>query len=113
MAMSPGIVAEQSPTLSTVSIMPGMDLRAPERTTEEFLGELRGTGRLSDLQQSLLGDFLTRCDLVKFARHEPSEPELRALHDAAVRLVEETEPLLNPQASPPTVPPVAAPVAAR
>lgn len=88
-------------------------LRAPERTTEEFLGELREAGRLSDLQQSLLGDFLTRCDLVKFARHEPSEPELRALHDAAVRLVEETEPLLNPQAFPPTAPPVAAPVAAR
>jgi hypothetical protein len=88
-------------------------LRAPERTTEEFLAELRGAGRLSDLQQSLLGDFLTRCDLVKFARHQPSEPELRALHDAAVRLVEETEPLLNPQAFPPPVPPVPAPAAAR
>ena len=28
----PGIVAEQRPTLSTVSIMPGMDWRAPLRT---------------------------------------------------------------------------------
>src|ERR1035437_6455631 len=29
--MRPGMVFEQSPTLRTVSIMPGMDLRAPER----------------------------------------------------------------------------------
>ena len=81
-------------------------LRAPERTTEEFLAELRLGERLSGLQQTLMGDFLTRCDLVKFARHEPSEPELRELHNAAVRLVEETEPLLNPQAATP-VPPLA------
>jgi len=81
-------------------------LRAPERTTEEFLAELRLGERLSSLQQTLMGDFLTRCDLVKFARHEPSEPELRELHNAAVRLVEETEPLLNPQAATP-VPPLA------
>jgi len=83
-------------------------LRAPERTTEEFLTELRAGERVSGLQQTLLGDFLTRCDLVKFARHEPSEPELRELHDAAVRLVEETEPLLNPQVAPPASPPAPA-----
>ena len=88
-------------------------LRAPERTTEEFLTELRAGERVSGLQQTLLGDFLTRCDLVKFARHEPSEPELRELHDAAVRLVEETEPLLNPQAAPPASPPAPAPALAR
>jgi hypothetical protein len=71
------------------------DLHAPERTSEEFLAELRAGSVLTPLQQQLMGDFLTRCDLVKFARYEPREPELRELHDAAVRLVEETEPLLN------------------
>ncbi len=76
------------------------DLRAPERTTEEFLAEIQASSLLSELQQRLMGDFLTRCDLVKFARAEMGEPELRELYDVAVRLVEETEPLLNPQAAP-------------
>ncbi len=76
------------------------DLHAPERTTEEFLAEIQASTLLSDLQQRLMGDFLTRCDLVKFARAEMGEPELRELFDVAVRLVEETEPLLNPQAAP-------------
>jgi hypothetical protein len=66
--------------------------RAPERTTEEFLHELQATDRLLPDQKETLGDFLKQCDLVKFARYEPREPELRGLHDSAVRLVEETEP---------------------
>jgi hypothetical protein len=68
------------------------DFRAPERTTEEFLYELRGTNLLTPDQKESLGEFLNRCDLVKFARYEPGEPELRDLHAAAIRLVEETEP---------------------
>jgi hypothetical protein len=68
------------------------NFRAPERTTEEFLYELRSTNLLAPDQKQSLGEFLNRCDLVKFARYEPREPELRDLHTAAVRLVEETEP---------------------
>jgi hypothetical protein len=30
--------------------------------------------------------------LIKFARYEPTETELRALHAAALRLINETEP---------------------
>jgi hypothetical protein len=70
--------------------------RAPERTTEEFLYELRQTELLTPDQKESLGEFLKRCDLVKFARYEPGEPELRALHDSALRLVEETEPASEP-----------------
>jgi hypothetical protein len=66
---------------------------APERTTEEFLYELQGTDRLTRDQKESLGEFLQRCDLVKFAKYEPGEPELRDLHDSALRLVEETEPV--------------------
>jgi hypothetical protein len=69
------------------------DFRAPERTTEEFLYELQGTNLLAPDQKSSLGEFLERCDLVKFARYEPREPELRELHASALRLVEETEPV--------------------
>jgi hypothetical protein len=68
------------------------DFHAPERTTEEFLHELRGTDLLSAEQKEKLGEFLGCCDLVKFAKYEPVEPELRGLHSSALRLVEETEP---------------------
>jgi hypothetical protein len=70
--------------------------RAPERTTEEFLYELRQTELLTPDQKESLGEFLKRCDLVKFARYEPGESELRDLHDSALRLVEETEPVPEP-----------------
>ncbi len=65
---------------------------APERTTEEFLRELGGTDLLLPEQKESLGKFLESCDLVKFAKYEPRENELRELHGAAVKLVEETEP---------------------
>jgi hypothetical protein len=68
------------------------DFRAPERTTEEFLRELSATNLLTDEQKESLGRFLESCDLVKFAKYEPGENELRELHSSAVRLVEETEP---------------------
>jgi hypothetical protein len=68
------------------------DLRAPERTTEEFLDELRSSALLSLNQKQTLGEFLMSCDLVKFARYQPGEAELKSLHAAAVRLVKETEP---------------------
>lgn len=73
------------------------NFRAPERTTEEFLHELQNSPVLTGDQKASLGDFLERCDLVKFARYEPREPELHDLHDSALRLVEETQ----------TAPPVA------
>ena len=72
--------------------------RAPERTTEEFLHELKRTELLLPDQTESLGEFLQRCDLVKFARYEPTETELLNLHGAACRLVEETEPHPEPVA---------------
>jgi hypothetical protein len=78
------------------------NVRAPERTTEEFLEEQRTSPLLTDAQKDLLSNFLTQCDLVKFARHEPAEPELRALLDAALRLIDETQ-----EAAPPPPPPSA------
>lgn len=68
---------------------------APERTTEEFLRELGETDRLTADQKESLGRFLENCDLVKFAKYEPGENELRELHSSAVRLIDETEPALN------------------
>jgi hypothetical protein len=79
------------------------EFHAPERTTEEFLYELNDTNLLLPDQKESLGEFLKRCDLVKFARYEPREPELRDLHHSAVRLVEETEPSPEPVAGAETI----------
>ena len=78
------------------------NLRAPERTTEEFLVELRASQHLTREQKESLGQFLESCDLVKFARFEPTEAVLRQLHDSALRLVDETQ-FVEPTTSTPTV----------
>jgi len=78
------------------------NFRAPERTTEEFLRELSSTNLLVAKQKESLGQFLESCDLVKFAKYEPGENELRGLHSAAVKLVEETAP--RPEILVPTAP---------
>lgn len=72
--------------------------RAPERTTEEFLHELGSSSLLDSNQKLSLQGFLEKCDLVKFAKYEPGEPELRDLHASALRLVEETVPAPAPEA---------------
>ncbi len=85
-------------------------LHAPERTTEEFLDELQSSPMLDLNLKRLLGDFLMRCDLVKFAQARPGKDELRNLYDSAVRLVDETAPSpLNPL---PTGAPAASPTVA-
>jgi hypothetical protein len=71
------------------------DLHAPDRTTEEFLIELQSSNRLAVEHKQLLADFLGECDMVKFAKAEPPEQELRNLHEAASRLVGETQPSLR------------------
>lgn len=54
-------------------------LQAPERTTEEFLLEISrqqsAANTLLAVHKSLLADFLRQCDLVKFAKHEPTAAE--------------------------------------
>ena len=84
-------------------------LRAPERTTEEFLDELQSSALLSFSQKQLLGDFLMRCDLVKFAREEPAVDQLRELHASALRLIDETSVFLQrPEPPAPSAPPIQA-----
>ena len=77
------------------------DFRAPERTTEEFLRELSESEWLTAEQKESLAKFLESCDLVKFAKYEPGENELRGLHSSALQLVEETRPAAVSNAEPP------------
>ncbi|MBM3859108.1 MAG: hypothetical protein FJ395_05595 [Verrucomicrobia bacterium] len=65
-------------------------LRAPERTTEEFLAE----ANLPAGQMALLGAFLQECDLVKFARHQPDASDRQRAFAAAEKFVEETKPIV-------------------
>ena len=67
-------------------------LRAPERTTDEFLTDLSRSVALTGAQKESLKEFLSACDLVKFAKYEPQRLELEALYRSALRLIEETEP---------------------
>jgi hypothetical protein len=80
------------------------DFHAPDRTTDEFLVELQGSLLLTRAQKSSLGEFLASCDLIKFAKYEPTEMELRGLYQSALRLVNETEPRLAPANVPPPAP---------
>lgn len=65
-------------------------LRAPERTTEEFLVELEHGGPLSNAQVVELRRFLHQCDLVKFAAQQPGEDVHLETLAIAEALVEQT-----------------------
>jgi len=76
-------------------------LRAPHRSTEEFLMEAAGSPELNPGQQSLLGDFLRQCDLVKFARRQAALERMHDLLDTATRFVQDTIPSPVPPAPAP------------
>ncbi len=67
------------------------DIHAPERTTEEFLDELRGSRSPIGKHQKLLERFLTHCDLVRFAKHTPEKQEIQATFDACKQFIIENQ----------------------
>ena len=67
------------------------ELRAPERTTEEFLFEIRDAGVLTEAHRKALAEFLTHCDLVKFARHSPTAEQVQRTFDLAKNFIEQTK----------------------
>ena len=60
---------------------------ALEMTTEELLDRLQPEG----IPKELVRQFLTNCDLVKFARHSPTKPEAHEQMEEARRIVDETK----------------------
>jgi hypothetical protein len=67
-------------------------IKAPEMTTEEFLISLQKSPHLQSRQQRSLKDFLTCCDMVKFARYASNLRETEESYALARRLVDETVP---------------------
>ncbi|MBL7644698.1 MAG: hypothetical protein JNK74_00775 [Candidatus Hydrogenedentes bacterium] len=66
-------------------------LRAPERTTEEFLSELQHNAVLGLQEQLLLRAFLRHCDLVKFAKAEPTSEEIRDTFQSCRKFIIDSE----------------------
>jgi hypothetical protein len=65
-------------------------LRAPERTTEEFIMEA-GTGlEVDEDRKKILADFLVHCDLVKFAALEPSADDVKRTFNTAKDFIDAT-----------------------
>ncbi len=75
-------------------------LRAPERTTEEFLQDAANHPSLSTAQRSVLAGFLAEADLVKFARFQPSANDRQRAFEAAEQFVEQTRPAEQPASQP-------------
>lgn len=67
------------------------NLRAPERTTEEFLVELANTDVLAASDKENLGRFLTHCDLVKFAKYNPDAEQIQRTFDLVKNFIEKTK----------------------
>ncbi|MEE9294916.1 MAG: hypothetical protein V3W34_08155 [Phycisphaerae bacterium] len=59
------------------------ELTAPEWTTEEFLAEVQRSLKLPVEYRGMLGNFLTACDMVKFALYEPAAEEIEKAFNAA------------------------------
>ncbi len=65
-------------------------LRAPERTTEEFLADLRSSRVLTAPQKQLLKDFLEHCDMVKFAEFRPTHEQIDDAVNSCAQFITET-----------------------
>ena len=66
------------------------NIHAPHMTTEEFLFYLGISGHLNENQKSVLKRFLNSCDMVKFAKYDPTIKEALENFDLAKKLVDDT-----------------------
>ena len=64
------------------------NLPVTRQTSVEFLEALTKASPFSEDDKLLLEDFLSRCDLIKFARYEATTADSRLLLDEAMRFVE-------------------------
>ncbi|MEP6698295.1 MAG: DUF4381 family protein [Verrucomicrobiota bacterium] len=63
-------------------------LPVTRQTSVEFLAALAKASPFSEDDKSLLGDFLNRCDLIKFARYDATIEDSRLLLEEATRFVQ-------------------------
>ncbi|GEM_PF-474966 len=68
----------------------GFDVAAPEQTTEEFFDSVRAELILGPEEKHSFGRFLTACDMVKYARHQPVPDEASEVLSTARSFIERT-----------------------
>ena len=64
--------------------------RAPEMTTEEFLEDIKKSQVMEPAHKDLLKNFLSHCDMVKFARYGPTPLEMVDSMSAVEKLLDQT-----------------------
>ena len=85
--------------------------KAARRTTEEFLSDLlKQTGTPLAQHAAPLEDFLSHCDLIKFAKWGASERELESMQESARAFILDTRPQPEPRPAPTKAQPELAPV---
>jgi len=67
------------------------NIRAPHMSSEEFLYFLGKSGHLNESQKTALKEFLNSCDMVKFAKYDPTISEALKNFDCAKKLIDETK----------------------
>jgi len=67
------------------------NIHAKEMTTEEFLKSLKDSQALTLKAKTMLKDFLSSSDLVKFAKYGPSAEEVETAWDSAKSFIEQTK----------------------
>ncbi len=65
-------------------------LRAPERTTEEFLAEAGAGLPVASEYKEIISEFLIHCDLVKFAALEPSSDDVKRAFETCRDFIDAT-----------------------
>jgi len=67
------------------------NFRAPEMTTEEFLESVKKAPQLTVEHKKVLKEFLSQCDMVKFAKYGPTPIEILDSFKSAEALVDGTK----------------------
>jgi len=65
-------------------------LKAPEQTTEEFLESVVRSDKLKGKYVNILKEYLSHCDLVKYAKFDPGKAQAKSLIETTRRFIEET-----------------------
>jgi hypothetical protein len=66
-------------------------INAPEQTTEEFLNGLDSRRDFPGKYHLLLKNFLTHCDLVKFAEHQPASEDILKTFESCKEFISGTQ----------------------
>lgn len=70
------------------------EVPALEMTTAEIMSAFED-GRLPEASRETLQEFLDACDLVKFAKYQPTREEIERAFELAYRFVDETKPVVE------------------